>query len=70
MEEEADKALETKHSTAAQAANIAKQAGVKNLAIGHFSARYRELDGVLAEAQAIFPGTSLAIEGKIFELDA
>ena len=69
LEDEKDKALETKHSTAAQAAAIAKAAQVKNLMIGHFSARYSELDPALKEAQTIFPNTSLAIEGKIFELD-
>ena len=69
LEDEKDKALETKHSTAAQAATIAKAAHVKNLMIGHFSARYSELDPALKEAQSIFPKTALAIEGKIFELD-
>ena len=68
-EDEKDKATETKHSTAAQAAQIAKKAHVKKLLIGHFSARYSELDPILAEAQSIFSETSLAIEGKTFELD-
>ncbi len=66
MEDEKDKAKETQHSTAAQAAQIASKAGVKKLLIGHFSARYRELDPILAEAMSIFPETSLAIEGKTF----
>ncbi|HMI65444.1 MAG TPA: ribonuclease Z, partial [Cyclobacteriaceae bacterium] len=70
LEDEKDKALETKHSTAAQAAAIAKAAGVNTLMIGHFSARYRELETALSEAQSIFPSTVLAIEGKILELDA
>jgi ribonuclease Z len=69
LDDEKDKALETNHSTAAQAAAIAKAADVKNLMIGHFSARYSDLEPVLSEAQAIFPKTVLAIEGKIFELD-
>jgi ribonuclease Z len=68
MDTEADKALETKHSTAAQAAVVAKNAHVKRLLIGHFSARYRDLGGLLLEAQHIFPETSLAIEGKTEEL--
>ncbi len=67
MEDEKDKAEQTRHSTASQAAQIAKRAAVKGLLIGHFSARYRELDPVLAEAQAIFPETELAIEGKSLE---
>ncbi len=70
LEDEKEKAIETKHSTAAQAAAIAKAADVKNLMIGHFSARYSELDPALLEAQSIFPNTVLAIEGKIFEIDA
>lgn len=69
LEGEKDKATATKHSTAAQAAQIAKMARVKKLLIGHFSARYCELDPVLAEARAFFSETSLAIEGKTFELD-
>jgi ribonuclease Z len=70
LEDEKDKATETRHSTAAQAATIAKEAAVHHLLIGHFSARYRELEPALEEAQPIFPKTSLAIEGKIFEIDA
>jgi len=69
LEDENDKALKTMHSTAAQAAAIAKAARVKQLLIGHFSARYHELEPALTEAQSIFPNTVLAIEGKILELD-
>lgn len=56
------------HSTAAQAATMAVQARAKKLIIGHFSSRYRELEPLLSEAQAIFPNTFLAEEGKIFDL--
>jgi ribonuclease Z len=69
MEEDKDKAAETRHSTAAQAATMASMASVKKLIIGHFSARYRELEPMLKEARAIFPATSLAIEGETFELE-
>ena len=68
MEEELDKAGDTLHSTAPQAAMIAKHARVDRLLIGHFSARYRELDPLLHEAQSVFPATELATEGKIIEL--
>ncbi len=68
MEEEKDKARETKHSTAAEAATMAKQCGAKKLLIGHFSARYRELEPLLSEAREIFTNTELAIEGNIVEL--
>lgn len=69
MESEKDKAKETRHSTAMEAASIARQAEVKQLVIGHFSARYRELDALLEEAKSIFPSTALAIEGVTFELE-
>ena len=68
LEDEKNKARETKHSTAAEAATVAKQAHVGKLLIGHFSARYRDLNEVLAEAQNIFPATALAIEGETFQL--
>lgn len=60
------RAEETFHTTALQAAEIALKANVKRLLIGHFSARYRELEPLLEEARSIFPETSLAIEGKTF----
>lgn len=53
-------AKQTGHSTASQAAMIAKKAGAKQLLLGHFSNRYKELDTLLNEARAIFPNTSLA----------
>ncbi len=68
LEEEKDKARETRHSTAAEAADIARRANVKKLIIGHFSARYKDLSPVLAEAFGVFPATSLATEGETFEL--
>jgi ribonuclease Z len=51
------------HSTAAQAATIAKMANARQLVIGHYSARYKELDDLLGEAKAIFPETVLAQDG-------
>jgi len=70
MEEEKDKAWETKHSTAGEAATIAKQCEAQKLLIGHFSARYHELEPLLLEARAIFTNTDLAIEGNTFEISA
>ena len=61
-------AEKTAHSTASQAAKIAKLADVKRLVIGHFSSRYRELDRLLDEAKTIFPDTELAYEGKVITL--
>jgi ribonuclease Z len=56
-------AAKTLHSTAANAATIAKKAGVKKLMIGHFSNRYKKLDNFLTEARQIFPETYLAMDG-------
>ncbi|MCF6180868.1 ribonuclease Z [Lutibacter sp.] len=58
----------TKHSTAQQAATIAKMANVKQLIIGHFSSRYKTKDTFLTEAQNIFKNTVLAEEGKTFKI--
>ncbi len=68
MQELAEVAREKFHSTAAEAATIAKKALVKELIIGHFSARYNSLDELLAEARAIFPSTSLAEDGNEFKI--
>lgn len=68
LEDEKEKARETKHSTAREAAMVARRAQAKKLIIGHFSARYKDLTPVLEEAQNIFPETSLALEGETFEL--
>lgn len=58
-------ALRSSHSTAAQAAEVARRAGVKRLILGHFSGRYTDADQHLAEARAIFPQTSAAEEGRV-----
>jgi len=62
-------AATTKHATAAQAASIAQQALVKQLIIGHYSGRYKNIEDFKTEAQEIFENTFLAIEGKIFEIN-
>lgn len=69
MEDEKDKADATQHSTAKQAAEQASNANVGKLIIGHYSARYRELQPLLDEARSIFPATILAIEGETIDLD-
>jgi ribonuclease Z len=53
-------AKQTGHSTAAQAAMIAKNAKVKKLILGHFSNRYKSVDVILNEARAIFPESYLS----------
>ncbi|MEZ4883699.1 MAG: ribonuclease Z [Chitinophagales bacterium] len=66
LEERIELAAPRGHSTAKQAALIAKKAGVKKLLLGHFSSRYYDLSPFLEEAQPIFPTTELAIEGREF----
>ncbi|MDR1680665.1 MAG: ribonuclease Z [Prevotellaceae bacterium] len=58
----AELAKQTMHSTAADAATVAREAGVKKLLIGHFSSRYPSSEGFLHEAQAIFPDTEIGEE--------
>ena len=59
---EAARAKETFHTTAIQAAEIARDAQAKQLVIGHFSARYEDESVLLKEAQTVFPNTLLAKE--------
>ena len=68
MHDMLSRAEETFHTTALQAAEVAAKANVKKLLIGHFSARYKDLQPLLDEAKAVFPETQLAIEGKTFEI--
>lgn len=62
-EDAAARARETGHSTAKQAARIAKMANVKKLMLGHFSARYTDNRILKDEAKEIFENTILANEG-------
>lgn len=62
LEEDKARAKETRHSTAAQAAQIALKADVKKLMIGHYSSRYSNDALFLEEAVKIFPHTILANE--------
>ena len=59
----------TLHSTAKDAAEIAKLAGAKKLIIGHFSARYKKLTPFLDEAKQIFENTEIASEGKTYRVE-
>ena len=62
------KASKTYHATAGQAAQLAKDAGVEKLIIGHFSARYKDLQPLQDEARKTFENSYLAIEGKTFSI--
>ena len=63
-----DRAVKTMHSTAAQAANLAKLAQAKQLILGHFSSRYPKTDCFEQEAKAIFPTTKVGLEGHIYKV--
>ncbi len=58
----------TKHSTAGQAARIAKEANVNTLILGHYSTRYSSLELFREEAYQIFDSVELAEDGKVFEI--
>lgn len=66
-----DKALaeKTGHSTALQAARIARKAEVGTLLLGHYSSRYKELAPLLEEAQTEFPHTLLGEDGLVLTLE-
>lgn len=66
MHDMLERANQTHHTTALQAAKVANEVNAERLLIGHFSARYKTLNELLEEAQSVFPATELAIEGKTF----
>jgi len=63
-----DQAALRHHSTSAQAARCALEAGAGKLILGHYSARIKTTDRIEAEAKAIFPDTVAANDGDIFDL--
>jgi ribonuclease Z len=67
LEEEADMARRFAHLTARQAAELARDAGVKNLILTHISRRYRERD-VLSEARSVFPDTVVARDFDVYQV--
>lgn len=68
MESDAQRAEDTFHCTAKQAAEIAKISKAKNLLLGHFSSRYVDLTEMLAEAQTVFSNSILSEEGKTYPI--
>ncbi|MGB1042349.1 MAG: ribonuclease Z [Tenacibaculum sp.] len=59
----------TKHSTAEQAATIAKKANVTKLVIGHYSSRYTNIIDFKEEAQTVFDNVELAEAGKSYSIN-
>jgi ribonuclease Z len=68
LERDVEKAAARYHSTAVQAAEIAKQANAKQLLLGHFSSKYKELEPFREEAESIFPNVLITIEGTAYEI--
>ena len=67
LEQDVDKCLRTGHSSAIQAATIAKMANVKHLILGHYSMRYANIDLFKEEAETVFKSVLLADDGKVFK---
>ena len=67
--EERKLAKERGHATTADAAKVAQMAGAGRLLIGHFSARYKDLEALLAESREIFPATDIARERETFTIE-
>jgi len=62
------RAAQTAHSTARQAARVARDAQAGRLIIGHFSASIKDEEALLKEAQEVFPQTCLAHEGLTLDV--
>ncbi len=68
-ETHAAQAAETQHSTARQAADIARRARAGALVLGHFSARYPDINPLVEEAREVFPNVWAGLDGTSFSLD-
>ncbi|SFB81979.1 ribonuclease Z [Parapedobacter composti] len=63
-----ERALDTYHTTALQAGQVAELVGAKKLLIGHYSARYKDLKPLLDESRTVFDATQLALEGNWYNI--
>ncbi len=63
-----DRAEKYCHSTAEQAATVARDAGAGTLLLGHYSQRYEDDGVLLREARTVFPNSLLTDEKMIFEV--
>lgn len=68
LHDKVDIARQKTHCTSIEAATIAKKAGVKQLMLGHYSARYDDMKLFEKEARTVFPDTILAKEGMCVEI--
>ena len=69
LDELQKEASERMHSTSKQAAEMARNAKVDKLLIGHYSSRYADLTPFITESREIFENSHLAIEGFTFEIE-
>jgi ribonuclease Z len=68
-DEEAERAIETGHSTAREAAVVAREAGCRRLLLSHFSARYsRDAAALEAQAREEFPNVTIGKDGMVVEI--
>lgn len=65
---EHEKAAARFHTTAQQAAELAVKAEVKQLLLGHYSSKYRDLAPFETEARAVFPNTIASVEGETYDV--
>ena len=68
LDDRKDLAKKTRHSTTKEAAEIAKDANAKQLILGHYSGRYKDISVFKKEAQEVFFNTELAEPGKVFTI--
>ena len=68
LHEDVERAKARYHTTALQAAQLALKAGVKQLLLGHFSSKYKELQPFYVEASAVFPNVHVTQEGSVYEI--
>lgn len=69
LNKDLDRATERFHSTAEQAALIAQKAHAKKLLLGHYSSRYKDLQGFYDEAKIVFPNIEVTIEGTTYVVE-
>lgn len=68
IEQHRERAKNTFHSTAGDAAKIALKSEVKQLILGHFSSRYKDFESHLQEAKTIFENSTLAEDGMVVRI--
>jgi ribonuclease Z len=68
LEADEERAASRYHSTAKQAAQLARKAGAGRLLLGHYSSRYKDIEAFEQEAALLFPQVTATREGNIFEI--